>query len=358
MGVYHGRALLVLGAVLLLGASAGDVEAGGSFGPSPAHKRPAHKRTAARKKATHKRTAHRKKATHKRRTAHKRRTVKRVAHKQRHTDRYVQRTTAARDVQRVSAGTTAGGTRAAAAGAARPANGAAAASAAAAAGKGNLYVLSVEVDSGLVAKGAKDPDAVEATQLARVLRNKAAYRHVYTRVLLGKRASRRGILRGFSWLKRSMTPRDVAVIFISSHGGMDPLGFFGLFPAHYNADKKAETAVWAQEMREELLQTAGLKLVLVESCNSAAFLRSPAQLRPLPNTHIICSARLLESSGTGLGYALPKGLSGAAANRDGVVTSDQLERYLRRQVVKVSGGKQHIAVSRPKGMPNLVLTRK
>jgi hypothetical protein len=40
------------------------------------------------------------------------------------------------------------------------------------------------------------------------------------------------------------------------------------------------------------------------------------------------------------------------------VTSDRLARYLRRQVVKGSGGKQHIAVCRPRGMPNIVLTRK
>jgi hypothetical protein len=329
--------LLALGMAFLLGTVAEPVRAGGSFGHSPARKK------------KHKKTQHRK-AKH--RTAHKRHTTKKVVHHRAGARKRVHHSRVATASHRASSATS---TAARVTGASAFRVGRTPA-ARVGGGKSSLYVLSVEVDCALVDKGAKDPDAVEATRLASVLRRKAAYKHVYTRVLLGKRASRAGILRGFTWLKKNMNPRDVAVIFISSHGGMDPLGFFGLFPAHYRWQKKAETALWAQEMREELLQTAGYKLVLIESCNSGAFLRAPAKLRPLPNAHIICSCRVLEGSGTSFGYGLPKGLSGAAADSKGVVTSDRLQRYLARQV-RLSGRKQHISVSRPKGMPNLVLTR-
>ena len=227
-------------------------------------------------------------------------------------------------------------------------------------GRGDLYVLSVEVDHKLLERGKTDRDAREATRLAAVLRQKARplYARVETRVLTGKRANRAGILGGLAWLKKKMTPRDVALIFISSHGGYDHMGFFGVQPAGYRDDDKKGTAVWGQEIREALLEMPGRKLVLMETCNSGAFLKTPVRLRPLPDTVMISSCRVKESSGASMGYATLDALGGAAANGRGVVTAEGLVRYLRRQVPRATQGKQHIMVSRPKDMPPVALTRK
>jgi hypothetical protein len=225
---------------------------------------------------------------------------------------------------------------------------------------GNLYVLSIEVDNSLVEKGANDPDAAEARRLARVFRRKGCgvYRQVRTRVLLGRRANRSGILRGMTWLRKNMTDCDTALIFITIHGGYDDMGFFGMFPAGFKKDDKAKTAVWGQEVREELLQMKGRKVVLLESCNAEAFLRTPVRIQPLPRTHMICSCRLKESSSSRMGYALSEGLRGAAGRGKRVVNTRDLARYVRRQVRKNSGGKQHIAVCWAKGMPPIPLVRK
>jgi hypothetical protein len=227
-------------------------------------------------------------------------------------------------------------------------------------GRGSLYALCVESDHKKLDGGKTGPDAREATRLAAVLRQKAGplYAHVETRVLTGKRANRAGILGGLEWLKKRMTPPDVALVFISSHGGYDSMGFFGVQPAGYRSNDKEKTAVWGQEVREALLQMPGRKIVLVETCNSGAFLKTPVRLRPLPNTLLISSCRVKESSGASMGYAMLDALTGAAANGRGVVTAEALERYLRRQVPRATQGKQHITVSQPRDMPPIALTCK
>jgi hypothetical protein len=215
-------------------------------------------------------------------------------------------------------------------------------------GRGTLYVLAVEVDHKLLEQGKPDDFAHEPAELARLLKQKTGgiYARVETRTLTGNRANRAGILAGFHWLQANMTPRDTALIFISSHGGFDNMGFFGVQPAGFREKQQQTTAVWGQEIRESLLETAGRKVFFLETCNSGAFLKTPTVFKPLPNTEIICSARVMESSDGTMDAALIEGLKGAAA-RNGVVTLANLENYVAQRVVKASNGKQHIMVSGP-----------
>jgi hypothetical protein len=341
---------LTVGAPFLLVILAAPVDAGGSFARTKTDHKRTHKRARKKvpKKQRDKKRVVRRHRHHKhvaRTHVHRRRKEGRRVHRQEKDVRQVHRQG---EIHRVAGGATT-----------QTAEGQGKAAQRAPGGKGTLYLLSVEVDCALVEKRAKDPDALEATRLARVVRQKApgVYRRVQTRVLLGRRANRRGILRGFAWLRKNMTPRDTALVFITIHGGYDDMGFFGMFPAGFKATDKARTAVWAQEVREELLQTKGRKVVLVESCNSAAFLKTPVRLRPLADTLLVCSCRLKESSGTRMGYALSEALGGSAGHGQ-VVTTQDLVRYLRRQLRKYYKGSQHLAVLKAPSLKPFALVRR
>jgi hypothetical protein len=216
-------------------------------------------------------------------------------------------------------------------------------------GTSNLFVLSIEVDHKLLEEGKEDPDAKEARNLARILEEKARplYRQVQARVLTGERADRRGILAGLAWLEHSMTPRDVAVIFLSSHGGFDNMGFYGVQPARWDSKNQQATAVWGEEIRDALARVPGRVVFLLETCNSGDFLRTPNKLEPVPNAVVITSCRKRESSGAAMGYAAIDGLAGAAANARGVVTAGGLAEYLARRVPQATEGTQHVVVAYP-----------
>jgi hypothetical protein len=224
---------------------------------------------------------------------------------------------------------------------------------------GNLYVLSVEIDCALLDKKEKDPNSKEAPLLANVLRQKGLYQHVYTRVLTKQRASRAGILAGLDWLERSVSDRDVAVIFYSAHGTYAGYWFFGTMPAGYKGvqDPK-KTMLFGQEIREALLRIHGRKVMLLESCCAAGLLHQPVRVKAIPNTLIITSCKETEHSASNLGYALIDGLSGKAAGSNGVVTSQSLNRYVHNRVAKETRNGQHVVSRQPKDMKPIALTHR
>jgi hypothetical protein len=108
----------------------------------------------------------------------------------------------------------------------------------------DLYVLAVGVRQYKnPAKPLRFPDKDAADLVAEMrLQENRFYSHVTAHLLINEQATIEAIRKEFVWLKREMTSRDVAVIFLSGHGG--------------------------HEIKYLLGDMAGLKLLFVDSCFS------------------------------------------------------------------------------------------
>ncbi len=96
-----------------------------------------------------------------------------------------------------------------------------------------LYALLVGVadyeDESLRLKYAAD----DAELLERVLRDKAAkaFAGVEVQRFVDRKATKEAFFDGLKWLKDSMKPQDVGIIFFSGHGDRDDDGIFYMLPA-------------------------------------------------------------------------------------------------------------------------------
>lgn len=215
-----------------------------------------------------------------------------------------------------------------------------------------LYVLSVGVNCNRVQPGKPaDDHAPFARELATLFRQHgtALFGKVHTRVLAGRAATRKSILAGLDWLRQNVTPEDVTVVFLSSHGGYGN-GNYLMAPAKTGAKDWKQDVVWGQEIREALLEIPGRKVLFLNTCDAAGILQAPVMASGLPNTEIVCCVRAHEVFGPAFAMdnALVRGLKGAAADHNGVVTLGSLEHYLQTQVKRVTKDREHVTIAHPR----------
>ena len=149
------------------------------------------------------------------------------------------------------------------------------------------YVLSVGVNSALTQPWAWDAYAKDAWFVSAALDGAASlYDHLHRRVLAGPRATRAAVLDGLQWLSACVQAQDVALLFFSAHGEMDPHGGYCLSLA---ACSDGETAgLWGWELRSALAKLRGKTVVLLDTCHAAGILTPGA---PLPATFVVaCGA--------------------------------------------------------------------
>ena len=151
----------------------------------------------------------------------------------------------------------------------------------------DCYVLSVGVNSALTQPWAWDAYAKDAWFVSAALDGTASlYDHLHRRVLAGPRATRAAVLDGLRWLAACVQAQDVALLFFSAHGELDPHGGYCLSLAACSDGEAA--GLWGRELRTALAKLRGKTVVLMDTCHAAGILTPGA---PLPATFVVaCGA--------------------------------------------------------------------
>jgi WD40 repeat protein len=241
-----------------------------------------------------------------------------------------------------------------------------------------LYVLAVGVSDYpgdlKLNYAARDAQAIEQT-----FRDKSRlmFRQVETRLVTDKDATRSGILKGLSWLRKEMTQRDVAVVFFAGHGQKDADGRFYLLPVDVDTDDLVATGVADDDLKKMLAGLPGRVIALLDACHAGAVggdrRRAVGGLtddlvRDLVTDDygvvVMASAMgrefALESNERRQGYftlALVEALSGKAANKEGVVYLAALDAYVTDRVKELTGGRQHPVTAKPTSVRSFPLAR-
>jgi WD40 repeat protein len=245
----------------------------------------------------------------------------------------------------------------------------------------SLYVLSIGVSDypGNLKLGyaAKDAQVLAKTLIAT---SSSLFEKVEVKQIVDKEATRRNILQGFTWLKKQMTQNDVAIITFAGHGNKDSDGRLYLLPIDVDVEDLVSSAVPSDQVKNLLSTTPGRIVMMLDACHSGA-VDGPARrggggggltddlVRDLVSDDyglvVMCSSTgrefSLESAETAHGFftlAVVEGLGGKADyDKVGVVTLNDLDRYVTNRVKELSKGRQHPVTTRPATLRSFPLSR-
>jgi WD40 repeat protein len=244
---------------------------------------------------------------------------------------------------------------------------------------GDLYVLAIGVSDyqrtdyrlALAAKDARDFAAALRSQEGK------QYRKVHLRVLTDRDATRAGIGKAFEWLRESVGPNDVAMLFMAGHGLNDGLGQYFFLPADGQHERLAATALSQGTIVSTLAKVRGKTLLFLDTCFAGntlgALSRLGRQTEKMMNdlsssengVVVFASSTGQEESeekaewGNGaFTKVLIEGLAGKADFTGmGRVTFAALNLFLSEGVARLTQGRQRPVFISPRGVPDFALVR-
>ena len=201
------------------------------------------------------------------------------------------------------------------------------------------------------------------------------YGHVYYRDLPGERATREEIRKGLSWLKKSTTARDIAVLFLSGHGQNDAGGHYHYLPYDADLSDLDLTTIQDFEIEDFLAKVPGKVVAFLDTCFSGGLHPTKGPTQPnvdkLANT--LASAEkgiVVFTSSTGRQFSLEKAewlngaftkalgeafKGGADYQHDKTISIAELEVYLAHRVQELTGGEQSPTSAKPKTIEDFVI---
>ncbi len=246
----------------------------------------------------------------------------------------------------------------------------------------SLYALIVGVSK------FKDPSVNSLNWAAKDARDFAAalkrenrlYRKIEVKLLTDVDAESGAILDGLTWLKRQVGQGDVGVVFLAGHGVTDPSGDYYYVPYNARIEEVAGVPLPTRgssvpdiEFSRTLKQLAGNALFFFDTCHAGKAagisFRGAQDYNKLINEIAGSANAIVLASSTGAELslesdewrqgaftkALLEGLAGAAdvLPKDGVVTVDELNLYVKERVKELTGGLQHPVDLKPKEARNI-----
>jgi hypothetical protein len=232
--------------------------------------------------------------------------------------------------------------------------------------RGDLFVLSVGVDS-TTPPDHRDRYARDASFVRQALvRAEPLYQTTHSRVLAGDKATRCDVLKALSWLADSVTAKDVALVFFSTHGFVDDKQDFFMTLAAVTDQNPPFDIVRGPELNEALAKIRGKVVVVIDACHAGACIRPDTVKQHRATFVLACGARQasfgqFENSDRPHGYlvlAVCEALNGRAdTNKDGVVTLQEFEAYVPIRV-KALFPRQYVEVLQRPGSALVVLTKR
>lgn len=241
-----------------------------------------------------------------------------------------------------------------------------------------LYVLAIGISAYRDTSIRLEFAAKDSADLSHFLQRQEGgiYRKVVVRLLNDAAATRDGVLDGLEWIRRELTARDVAVIFLAGHGVNDADGTYYFLPQDAELKRLKRSAVIFTEIRNTLVSLAGKVLFFIDTCHSGNVLGTGSravrndttavinELAGSDNGVIVFAASTgrqyaLESSDWGNGAftkAILEGLGGKADfGNSGRITHKMLDLYVSERVKRLTDGAQSPVTIVPNGVPDFPL---
>lgn len=244
---------------------------------------------------------------------------------------------------------------------------------------GDLYVLAIGISEYARAEYRLNLAAKDATDFARSMKNQEGklYRRVHVRTLTNRDATRAGIARELEWLRSSVEPTDVAMLFVAGHGLNDATGQYFFVPFDGQHERLASTAVSQFALVSALSRIRGKTLFFVDTCFAGNTLgamgRQRRQTEKLMNDLSASeNGVVVFASSTGQEESLEKdewrngaftkalldGLAGKADfMRAGRVTFAGLHLFVSEEVRRLTDGRQRPVFISPRGIPDFAVAR-
>ena len=201
------------------------------------------------------------------------------------------------------------------------------------------------------------------------------YGHVYYHDLPGEKANREEIRKGLSWLKKSTTARDIAVLFLSGHGQNDASGHYHYLPYDADLSDLDLTTIQDFEIDDFLAKVPGKVVAFLDTCFSGGL--HPAKGPTQPNVDALANRLasaekgiVVFTSSTGRQFslerpewhngaftkALVEALQGGADyQHDKTISIAELEVYLAHRVKELTDGEQSPTSAKPKTIEDFVI---
>ena len=197
--------------------------------------------------------------------------------------------------------------------------------------------------------------------------------------------TRDNVLDGLYWLQHAAKKDDIAVVFLSGHGFLDPEQKFWFLTREANVAELRKTAVSNDDLFDLIRHTDGKKVLFFDACHAGAFSgpgtkAEPSETTPDMNTlannfvhagpgivvygasegkklaleprtpaediqwdhHSAFAEALIEAIGSGK----------AALNPSDPITTDSLGHYIGKRVEELTRGDQHPIMTRPEALPD------
>jgi hypothetical protein len=220
------------------------------------------------------------------------------------------------------------------------------------------------------AKDAKDFAAALTAQKGGI------YRDVELRVLTDREATTTEVKRSLTWLERSVTSRDVGVVFLAGHGMSDAKNRYYYLTADSRPDELEDTALDSLTLRERA-RLSGKALVFLDTCYAGQAMgtasRGGTDINAVVNelsstengitTYASSTGREVSQEDDSWGNgaftkALIEGLGGpghqgrADLTNKGVITTAALDLWVSERVKDLTRGSQHPVMIRPPTVPD------
>lgn len=222
-----------------------------------------------------------------------------------------------------------------------------------------------------------DDDARAVATLLRGQKDRT-FSAVEVRELIDQKAGLDALIEGLQWLDDSVKPEDTAVVYFAGHGVNDRGYFFLPFDA--DLARPFASLLSQSRLQEILTRLRGQVLVFLDTCRSGAIFggndddrRRKGDVTALLNSFNYGQGGLVVFSaaqGSELSQerpewghgaftkALLEGLNGKAdANRNGEITTAELDSYLTNRVPELTDGAQTPILTKPPGTPNFMFLK-
>jgi hypothetical protein len=246
--------------------------------------------------------------------------------------------------------------------------------------KPKLYGLLVGISSYKDAAIDLRYAAKDARDFADALRMQQGglYREVELKVLTDADATTAEIKRGLNWLERSVTSRDVGLVFFAGHGVTDTKNRYYYLTADSDYKAPEDNALEGLILKDRARSIAGKMLVFLDTCHAgqAMVTRGASDINAVISelsstengvvTYASSTGRQLSQENDAwhngaFTKALIEGLPAAGrkgkadVTNKGFITTAALDLWLAERVKELTGGSQSPVMSRPQTIPDFPL---
>ncbi len=189
--------------------------------------------------------------------------------------------------------------------------------------------------------------------------------------------TRSNVENGLYWLQREATNRDLAVVFLSGHGFLDPKQKFWFLTREADTARLRTTAISNDDLLDLVASIPGKKVLFVDACHSGAAMTvglkatdATPDMNKFVNDFSTAGSGVVvfaASTGTELAKEDEKwdrhgafakalidaiGEGRASIDPSGRITTDMLDLYVEDRVKAMTEGRQHPVMNRPVLVPD------